>query len=102
MSKRRFALYGEASRSALTYSGKVLVHDSREDMQLLFPGMRVVELGSMVPEHDTMWIGHHPSLEQVRWPLNPDDFKLRDQGPPPSGPTALVHPGLSTWTNQIR
>lgn len=102
MSKRRFALYGEASRSALTFEGKVLVHDSREDLEFLFPGVRVVELGSMIPPEDTMWVGHHPSLEQVRWPLERGDFAQYEREPPPSGPTRLVKQGaLSTWTNRI-
>lgn len=103
MSRKRFALYGEASQSALTYDGKVLVHSDRAEMELLFPGVRVIELGSMIPEQDTMWVGDHPSLEQVRWPLRPEDFKPCDGSQPPSGPTLKLKSGmLSTWTSAVK
>jgi hypothetical protein len=101
---RRYALYGEASQSALTFNGKVLVHNDRAELELLFPGVRVVELGSMIPEHDTMQVRDHPSLGAVKWPLNREDFKLWDTGsPPPSGPTSKVKSGmLSTWTSNVK
>lgn len=101
---KRYALYGEASQSALTFNGLTLFHTDRAEMEFLFPGMTVVELGPMIPEHDTLWVGHHPSLQAVRWPLDREDFKTWDTGsPPPSGPTARLKSGmLSTWISNVK
>lgn len=73
-SRRRFAMEGPTSKSLLTYGGLVLVHDSAEELEFLFAGMKVVELGSMVSERDTMSIKQHPEMASVQWPLKREDF----------------------------
>ncbi len=75
MSKnRRFAMEGPTSKSLLSFGGLVLVHDSREDLEFLFAGMKVVELGRQVPDQDTMSIKQHPEMVSVQWPLKREDF----------------------------
>lgn len=74
MSKRRYAMIGNVSGEPISYGGLILVHNSRPELEFLFPGAKVVELGPMVPEHDTMSIKQHPDLRAIRWPLRREDF----------------------------
>jgi hypothetical protein len=71
---RRYAMVGQASREALSYCGLILTHTDRAELEFLFRGVRVVELGDQVPEYDCMPIAQHPDLSRVRWPLQREDF----------------------------
>jgi hypothetical protein len=72
---RRYALQGRTSGSALTYQGRTIVHDDRAELEFLFPGERVVELGALIPEQDTIPLSRHPDMERVRFPLRREDFR---------------------------
>lgn len=71
---RRYALIGPVSREPLSYGGLILVHPDRAELEFLIPGAQVIELGDLVPEHDTMPLSRHPDLYRVQWPLNREDF----------------------------
>jgi hypothetical protein len=72
---RRFAMVGPTSGETLSYGGLILVHSDRSELEFLVPGVRVVELGSQIPEHDTMSIKSHPDLSRIEWPLHREDFR---------------------------
>jgi len=71
---RRYALVGETSGSALTHGGRVIVHNDRAELEFLFAGAKVVELGDMVPERDTFPLARHPDMSAVSFPLRREDF----------------------------
>lgn len=71
---RRYAMVGTASGEALSYCGLILTHTDRAELEYLFSGVRIVELGSQIPEYDCMSITQHPDLNGVRWPLVREDF----------------------------
>lgn len=75
MSKRRFAMVGPSSGQTLTLNGRILYHTSQPELEFLFPGVKVVELGPDTPERDTMSIKDHPELASVQWPLRREDFR---------------------------
>lgn len=67
-----YALWGSNSSTWITYKGKVLVHDSREELEFLFPGQRVVPAD--VPPAERLSIKQHPQMHAVKWPLERKDF----------------------------
>lgn len=72
----RYALQGTTSRDLLTWGGRVLVHDSRAELEFLFAGdVRVTECPRDIPPEQTLDIRHHPQLAAVTWPLDPEDFR---------------------------
>lgn len=71
----RYALQGVTSRDLLTYGGRVLVHDSRPEMEFLFAGARIVDCPRDIPPEQTLSIRHHPDLAAVTWPLRREDFR---------------------------
>jgi hypothetical protein len=71
----RYALQGAVSRDLLTWNGRVLVHDSKPEMEFLFAGARVIECPRSIPPEQTLSIRHHPDLASVTWPLNRKDFR---------------------------
>lgn len=72
----RYALQGAVSRDLLTWQGRVLVHDNRDEMEFLFTGdVRVIECPRDIPQEQTLSIRHHPDLASVTWPLNRKDFR---------------------------
>jgi hypothetical protein len=68
----RYALRGSVSGELLTYQGRVLVHDSRGELEWLFPGERVVPYDGDLP---TMSVAEHPDMAPIIWPLNRKDFR---------------------------
>lgn len=73
---KRFAMEGPVSKQLLTYGGLVLVHTDRSEMEFLFPGVRVVQIGGQIPTRDTMSITQHPDIAgKVRFPLRREDFR---------------------------
>lgn len=70
----RFALVGPRTGELLTYGGRVLVHNSRHEMEWLFPRSRVVRITDGELGQPTMRLRDHPGLEAVRWPLRRQDF----------------------------
>jgi len=74
-SKRRFVIIGPVSRQPASLNGRILVHNSRPEMEFLFPGSEIREIGPDLPEADTMSIKDHPDLVSVQWPLRREDFR---------------------------
>lgn len=72
---RRYALYGDHSRSLLTYQGRVIVHTDRAELEFLCPFTRVVECPAWVRDEDTLPIHQHPRYVHVRFPLHREDFR---------------------------
>jgi hypothetical protein len=73
---KRFAMQGPVSGELLSYGGLVLVHDDRAELEFLFPGIKVVQIGSQILPKDTMSIKQHPELQgRITWPLRREDFR---------------------------
>lgn len=68
-----FAMWGEQSSSYITYNGRVLVHDNREEFQFLFPSNKIVPTDA--PPDECMSIKLHPQMQAVKWPLQRKDFR---------------------------
>lgn len=71
---RRYVMIGPVSKEPLSVRGLILVHDDRAELEFLFPGVKVVEIGSQIPEDDTMSIKLHPELGHLEWPLKREAF----------------------------
>lgn len=56
-----------------TYGGRILVHESREELGYLFPNNRTAPYRGS--EGDAMLLIDHPDMAAVRFPLNRKDFR---------------------------
>lgn len=74
---RRYALQATLPPGdLLTWRGRVLVHDSKPEMEFLFAGdVRVVECPRDIPPEQTIEIRWHPNLSSVQWPLTREQFR---------------------------
>jgi len=70
----RYAMVGRRSGELLSYGGRVLVHDNRDELQFLFPRARIVRVTDGELGQPTMSIKQHPSMVSVSWPLRREDF----------------------------
>jgi hypothetical protein len=68
-------------RELVSLQGRVLVHDSRPELEWLIPGWPVVELKGDSPEEIADRLGRpvmlwkdHPGMAGIRWPLDRKDF----------------------------
>jgi hypothetical protein len=73
-----WAITGHHTRDLLTYRGRPIVHDSREEIEWLLPSARVVpvtdrDLRARSPL-PPLQLRDHPSLSHVRWPLDRAQF----------------------------
>jgi len=66
----KYVLVGRTTKDALSYKGKILVHDSAEELQFLFPNERVAPLPSYVDDSLTMALKDHPDMQMIQFPLN--------------------------------
>lgn len=72
----RYALQGAISRDLLTWNGKVLVHNSKAEMEFLIAGdVKVIDCPRDIPPEETLPIRYHPQLAAVTWPLDRKDFR---------------------------
>lgn len=79
-----YAIHGAGSGDLLTYQGRPIIHDSREEMEWLLPDARVVA----VTEQDLrrrsplppLQLRDHPSLSHIRWPLDRSQFLSAGRG----------------------
>jgi len=62
------------SGDVFTYGGEVLVHESRAELEYLFPGRQTVDVTeSVLPK---MQIRDHPQIKGIiRFPLRREDFR---------------------------
>lgn len=70
-----WGLWGRTSRDFLTYGGRVLVHDSRAELEWLFPGAPVREVPSSIPADQCLPVEHHPDLASTAFPLDRRNFR---------------------------
>ena len=70
-----YGLYSRTAREFLTYTGRVLTHDSRPEMEWLFPGACVREVPASFPPDQCIPIAHHPGLSSIEWPLTKEQFR---------------------------
>lgn len=70
----RYGIVGPASQELLTYRGRVLVHDNRQELEFLLPGARVVRLSDGDLGQPVLPVRQHPNFAAVRWPLRREDF----------------------------
>ncbi len=74
MSDRLYAMAGKLSGELLTYKGAVICHTSKEELQWLVPGARVVELPDQTGMV-LMSVRNHPDFASVEWPLKKEHFR---------------------------
>lgn len=74
---RRFGAMGAISGELLSLHGNVLVHDSREELEFLLRGVRVVSLPDDLTTlgRPVMELRDHPQLRGIRFPLRREDFR---------------------------
>lgn len=75
----RYALYGHITKDILTVGGRPIVHDSRAELEFLFPASRVVpvtdaDLAARSPL-PPIPLPEVPGMEPVRFPLRKEDFR---------------------------
>lgn len=68
-------------RELISLGGRVLLHDSRPELEWLMPGWPAVELKGSTPEEVAHHLGRptmlwkdHPGMAGLRWPLDRRDF----------------------------
>lgn len=71
---RLYALYGEHSRTVLSYGGQALVHPNRAELEFLFPDVRVVECPADLAATG-MPLASHPDMSAVTFPLTKEQFR---------------------------
>lgn len=77
---KRYGLYGKTSKTFLTYGGRILWHDSRDELAFLFPvarngGTQVREIPPDIPPDQCLPVRDHPDMGFVKWPLTRDQFR---------------------------
>jgi hypothetical protein len=60
----------------LTWNGRVLVHNSRGELEFLLTGpVRIVECPRSLPAEDTLELRFHPQFSHHRFPLVRSDYR---------------------------
>lgn len=63
-------------RDLLSWHGRVLVHNSRPELEFLLAGeVRVIELPHDVPPEQCLELRFHPQFEHHRFPLVRSDYR---------------------------
>lgn len=63
-------MQGLISKELITFDGKVIVHNNRDEMEFLFTGVRVVECPKEFEPKDLIKVKDHPDFSSVQWPLS--------------------------------
>lgn len=73
---RRYAIQATAlDGDLLTWNGRVIVHDSRGEMEFLLAGdVRIVECPRSIPPEQTIELRFHPQFSHHRFPLRREDY----------------------------
>ncbi|MEU6234421.1 hypothetical protein [Kitasatospora sp. NPDC047058] len=71
----RWALQGESSRELLTWRGRVLVHNSRPELEFLITGARPVRCPRDIPNEHTIPLQFHPQFQHHCFPLRREDYR---------------------------
>lgn len=70
----RWAIEGPRTRDLLTYGGRVIVHNSRPELEWLIAGARIVQCPRTIPPEQTIELRFHPQFEGCTWPLRREEF----------------------------
>lgn len=68
-----YGIVGRSTRALLTYQGRAILHDSREEMEFLFPAEKIIPVPGW--NEDYILLKDHPDMAPVRWPLQKNDFR---------------------------
>lgn len=71
----RWALEGPVSRDLLTHGGRVIVHNSRPELEWVMAGVRIVECPRSIPPEQTIGLRWLPQFEGVTWPLRREEWR---------------------------
>ncbi|MGW6912590.1 hypothetical protein ACWGB8_02010 [Kitasatospora sp. NPDC054939] len=71
----RWALQGERSRELWTWQGRVLVHNSKPELEFLITGAKPVRCPRSIPDEQTIPLRLHPQFEHHRFPLRREDYR---------------------------
>jgi hypothetical protein len=59
----------------LTWNGRVIVHNSRGEMEFLVVGdVRIVDCPRSIPPEQTIELRHHPQFSHHHFPLRREDY----------------------------
>lgn len=82
--KYRYALKGQKTGELLSYNGRVIVHNNREELAWLMGKgiesgtLSVVEISAQfASKRPLLRLEHHPDMAAVRFPLDRDEFRDR-------------------------
>ena len=64
-----YCLVGETTREPLSYQGRVIVHDNKNELEYLFPYSRVEKLPSYYGNDLTIQLKDHPDMQAVKFPI---------------------------------
>jgi hypothetical protein len=70
-----YGLWGPTSREFITFTGRVLVHDNRSELEFLFPNCPIREIPPTFTSEQCFPIEQHPDMSSTRFPLNRKDFR---------------------------
>jgi hypothetical protein len=71
----KYMLVGLASNEPLTYKGRVIVHNSKEELEFVLRNVKIVHVtNSWLQKNRWMWLRDHPTAATWRWPLQKEDF----------------------------
>jgi hypothetical protein len=65
----KWCLVGAVSGEILTFQGRALVHENKQELEYLFPANRVVLLPSYWGEELVLPLKDHPDMDTVQFPL---------------------------------
>ena len=73
----RYGLVGHVSNDLLTHKGRVIVHNSRDELEWLFPKTRVVRLTDGNLGAPAVRLCDHPRFKDqgISFPLNKEEFR---------------------------
>lgn len=74
-----YALYGPVTKEILTHKGRPIVHDNKQEMEWMFPGVRVIsvtdkDLANRSPL-PPIQLRDHPDMASTTFPLKKEDFR---------------------------
>ena len=72
----RYALVGAHSRDLLTFQGRAIVHNSRAELEFLFPNTRVTPVTDGDLGQPILWLRDHPGVKAagITFPLDRGEF----------------------------
>lgn len=74
----KYVLVGRTTKDALSYRGKIIVHDNKAELEFLFPNERVAPLPKYVDSSLTIALKDHPDMDSIQWPLAQHMNQFRD------------------------